>query len=182
MLRQLTDTLNASKSLRRMVSTQFPEETIELSTAATILDAPGENPIGWSLRRFLQRRGNVVITDRRVFVHSSFRSPLTALWTAVLLFGVYKFASGEPWVWALGALGAGIFLFQRRPYSQNLPFAKLQGIRFGSVQGISGQGDILTFSLGDRALHLVTSKVVPEKLKRQMETRLCARGTQDEEG
>lgn len=65
MIRRLADILNASDSTRRVVCTRFPEETIEMCTAVTILDAPGDKPIGWSPRRLLQRRGNVVITNRR---------------------------------------------------------------------------------------------------------------------
>ena len=185
MIRQLTDKLNASESTRRLVSTRFPEEIIELSTAVTILDAPDANPIGWSLRRFLQRRGNVVITNRRVFVESSFRSPFTVLWVVVLLFAAYKLLFGPSWIWVLLALTAGIFVFQRRPYSQDLPFAELKGIRFGSVQGMAGRGDIVTLNLGAKALHLVTSQFVPGEVKHQMESRICPgneeRG-QDDEG
>jgi hypothetical protein len=46
----------------------------------------------------------------------------------------------------LWALGAGGLVFQRRPYTRNLPFAKLEGIRFGSVRGVAGRGDITVCS------------------------------------
>lgn len=179
MIRRLTGLLNATSSIRRVVSTRFPEETIKLCTAATILDAPSEEPIGWSLRRFVQRRGNVVITDRRVFVQSSFRSPFTVLWTAVLALAVYRLVSDATWAWTIAALSAGILVFQRRPYCQDLPFAESKGIRFGSVRGVSGRGDILAVSKGDRALHLVTSEVVSDELKRNLEARINLRSTKN---
>ena len=169
MNRQLADKLNASGAMRRGVSVRFPQETIELATAVTILDAPDANPIGWSLRRFLQRRGNVVITDRRVVVESSFRSPLTIIWVVALLFAAYELASGFSWEWVFLALTAGILVFQRRPYSRNIPFSELKGVRFGNVRGASGRADIIALDLGGTALHLVTCQFVPDELKRQME-------------
>jgi len=170
MIRELTDKMNASDTTRRFISAQYPEETIELSTAVTILDAPDVNPIGWSLRRFLQRRGNVVFTDRRVFVQSSFRSPFTILWAFILLFAVYKLLFRASWEYVLIALISCLLVFQRRPYSRNLSFSELRGIRFGSVRGVCGRGDIVALNLGETVLHLVTSQFIPDELKSQMES------------
>ena len=181
MNRQLADKLNASGAMRRGVSTRFPQETIELATTVTILGAPDANPIGWSLRRFLQRRGNVVITDRRVVVESSFRSPLTIIWVVALLFAAYELASGFSWEWVFLALTAGILVFQRRPYSRNIPFSELKGVRFGNVRGVSGHADIVALNLGETALHLVMCQFVPEELKRQMESRIGAFGADCEQ-
>ncbi|HLT45652.1 MAG TPA: hypothetical protein VK002_00360, partial [Rubricoccaceae bacterium] len=64
-MRDAADSLNASSHAGRIVERRYPDEEIKFCTAATILDAPDEQPIGWSLRRLFQRRGNVVLTDRR---------------------------------------------------------------------------------------------------------------------
>jgi hypothetical protein len=176
MNRQFVDKLNASESTRRLVSARFPEEVIELSTAVTILEASDTNPIGWSFRRLLQRRGNVVITDKRVVVQSSFRSPMTVLWTIAFLFATYEVISDISWEWILLALTAAILVLQRRPCRRNLPFSDLKSIRFGSVRGASGHGDIIALNLGNRALHLVTSQFVPDDLKRKMESRIYTDG------
>jgi hypothetical protein len=176
-----TDILNAAESTGRRFSARFPDERVELCTAATILEAPAEKPIGWSLRRFLQRRGSVVITDRRIFVQSSLWSPMTLIWFLLLIFAAQRLVSETTWTWAILATGAGIVLFQRRPYTLNIPFSDLTAIRYGSVQGVATRGDILVLSLGDWGVHLVTSKVVPDALKRRMEASVNAHDRSKEE-
>lgn len=89
MLRDTTDQLNSTNGASRAVSERYSEEPILFATAATILESTSSNPIGWSIRRFLQRRGTMVITSRRVVAAASFWSPLTALWAFVFCYCVY---------------------------------------------------------------------------------------------
>ncbi|ESA37996.1 hypothetical protein N836_34390 [Leptolyngbya sp. Heron Island J] len=171
-VRVLADKFNASKLTRRVVSKRFPEETIELCTAATILEASEVNPIGWSFRRLLlQRNGNVVFTNRRVFLQSSFRSPATIIWASIIGLEVHRWLSGDSWT-LIVMLTASLFLFRRRPYAKNLLFSELEDVRFGSVYGLTGRGDIIVLNLGTRALHLVISRVLSEEVKRSLEDKI----------
>ena len=170
--RVFADKLNASQLTRRVVSKRFPGETIELCMAATILEASEVNPIGWSFRRlFLQRHGNVVFTNRRVFLQSSLRSPATIIWASILGLEVHRRLSGDSWS-LIVILIASLFLFRRRPYAQNLLFSELEDVRFGSVYGLTGRGDIIVLNLGARALHLVISKVLSEAVKQSLEDKI----------
>ncbi len=173
MMRDAADNLNAASQAGQIVARLFPDEAIKLCTAATILEAPDEQPIGWSLRRLLQRRGNVVLTDRRAFIQSSFRSPLTLLWAGVLAWAVYGLATGDRSRLPFLALAA-VLLFQRRPYTRNLLYSELRLVRFGSVRGVTGRGDILVFGAPSGAIHLVTAQVVPDELRRALEAAILA--------
>jgi hypothetical protein len=168
MMRDAADNLNASGHAGQIVARRFPDETIKLCTAATILEAPDEQPIGWSLRRLLQRRGTVVLTDRRAFIQSSFRSPLTLLWAGVLAWAVYGLATSDRSRLPFLALAAGL-LFQRRPYTRNLLYSELRAVRLGSVVGVAGRFDILVLGARSGAIHLVTARAVPDELRRAIE-------------
>ena len=172
MMRDAADNLNASGHAGQTVARRFPGEAIELCTAATILEAPDEQPIGWSLRRLLQRRGNVVLTDRRAFIQSSFRSPLTLLWAGVSAWAIYGLATGDPSRWPFLVL-AGVLLFQRRPYTRSILYSELRFIRFGSVQGVTGRGDIVVLGAPTGAIHIVTAQAVPAELRSQLEARVA---------
>ncbi len=173
MNRQPADHLNNSSSVARSLSAEHSGETIELCTAANILEAPDVQPIGWSLRRIFQRRGTVVVTDHRILVQSSWRSPATILWLGVFAYAVYRACTGQP-VAAGVAVLAAILLLQRRPYRRDIPYAELRSVRFGSVQGISATGDILVLGLNEGALHLVTAQSITDDLKRKLESRVPA--------
>lgn len=167
-MRDATDDLNASSHAGQIVARRFPGEAIKLCTAATILEAPDEQPIGWSIRRLLQRRGNVVLTDRRAFIQSSFRSPLTLFWAGVSAWAIYGLATGDRSRLPFLALAAGL-LFQRRPYTRDLPYSELRAVRFGSVRGVAGRFDILVFVARYGAIHLVTARAVTDELRLALE-------------
>lgn len=170
MFRQLTDRLSNSNATSHLVSKKFPGEKIQLTTAASVLETPDINPIGWSFRRLLQRRCNVVLTDRRVFIESNIRSPFTLIWGVIFLINAHDLVSVRSFIsifWTV--LAAGI-LFQRRPYTKNIQLTELKDVKFGNVRGLTGHGDIVALNLGTTTIHVVTSKSIPDELKRKMAT------------
>lgn len=153
--------MNLLSRTRSVVQQRYPDETILFSTAVTILETPNNSPTGWSLRRFLQRRGNMVVTDARVFVQSSFFSLLTIVWLAVIASTVYEFVQNGHSFNTVVAIVALIFIIQRRPYTRDLPFNAIRDVEFGSVRGMTARCDIMSIVLDGRAIQLVTAKNVP---------------------
>jgi hypothetical protein len=174
MSRELADRLNNSNSVSRSLAAEFPDETIALCTAATILEASDDQPIGWSWKRIFQRRGSVVITDRRIVVQSSWRSPATVLLLCVFPYGVYRAFSGQPTA-AVVAVLAAILLLQRRPFRRDIPNAELRSVRFGVVQGMTAAGDILVLGTDKGALHLGIAQRLTDDLRRDLEGRVSTR-------
>ena len=123
--------MNASATASIMGN--FDGETLLLATAATVLKTASRSTVGWSPERYrrwaatllptFQRRGNVVITDKRVYIRSSFASPLTLFWIVVLVFGVAHFAVYRDGTHLLLAAAASMFLYDRRPFDIDQPLS-----------------------------------------------------------
>ena len=168
MLRTKADQLNLASRTRSLVEHRYRDEKVRFATAVTILETPVATPTGWSLRRFLQRRGNVVITDARIFVQSSFLSLLTVIWLAVIGYGIYRYSRDGHIASVMLAVVGAIFIFQRRPYSRDVPFNQIQRVEFGSVQGIAARCDIMSIMLDRRAIQLVTAQRVPDSIRERL--------------
>lgn len=168
MLRTKADQLNLASRTRSVVERLYPDETVLFSTAATILETRHESPTGWSLHRFFQRRGNVAITDARIFMQSSFLSLLTVIWIAVIGYCVYHYFQNANVFSAVMAIVAAIFIAQRRPYSRDLPFGSIQRVHFGSVRGMAARCDIISIVVDGRAIQLVTAQLVPDKIRERL--------------
>jgi len=169
MLRTKADQLNLASRTRSVVEHRYPDEEVLFATAVTILETPLASPTGWSLPRFFQRRGNVVITNARIFVQSSFLSLLTVIWLAVIGYCVYGFSRNGHIVTAILAIVAAVFIFQRRPYSRDVPFSRIHRVEFGSVQGIAARCDVMSIVHDGRAIQLVAAQLVPDSIRERLQ-------------
>ena len=162
---ELTDRLNAAARARAEAERLFPEERILLASAATVLETRARAPVGWSLSRILQRRCNLVITDRRVFIKASFLSPITVIWIGLMAYALYDFTQSHQLRDIAFVALLGIFLLQRRPYVRDVPFETIQRVEFGTARGLTATGDIITLIVGGRAIHLVTAQRLSDELR-----------------
>ncbi|PSN15693.1 hypothetical protein C7293_06085 [filamentous cyanobacterium CCT1] len=162
--------MNLAFQTQLVVKRQYPDETVLFSTIATILETRHKLPIGWSPRRFFQRRGNVVITDARIFIQSSFLSLITAIWIVVIGCGLYFYVQNANVFGIVMAVFAAIFIIQRRPYSRDLPFNSIRHVHFGAVRGLVGHFNIVSIVIGGRAIQLVTAQHVPNHIREQLTT------------
>ncbi len=168
MFRTTADQLNLASRTRSLVEHRYRDEEVRFATAVTILETPAATPTGWSLRRFLQRRGNVVITDARIFVQSNFVSLFTVIWLAVIGYVIYGYSRDGHMASILVALVSAMFIFQRRPYSRDIPLNQIHRVEFGSVQGIAARCDIMSIMLDGRAIQLVTAQRVPDCIRERI--------------
>jgi hypothetical protein len=164
-VRDTADQLNLSSRAASAVRSRYPDESLLFSSAVTILETPTATPTGWSLRRLLQRRGNVVITSERIFIQSSLVSPLTLIWLVAIAFGAYKVINGGAIPHIVLPIVGAFFIFQRRPYLRDIQVTKIQGVQFGAVQGMAARCDILSIDFGSHAIQLVTSQTVPDTVR-----------------
>jgi hypothetical protein len=168
MLRTLTDQMNSVARAQSVVERRFPNEVALFSSAVTILETSHERPIGWSVRRFFQRRGNVVITDARIFIQSNLLSPMTVFWFVVIGYCLHQYLQRGEILDLVLALVAGGLVIQRRPYSRDVPFNSIERIHFGSVRGIAGRGDIVSIVVHPRVIQLVTAQFVPDQVRERV--------------
>ena len=168
MFRRIADLLNSAGRTLGVVRRRFPEEPILLATAATILETSEDRPTGWSFKRFLQHRGNVVFTEKRVFLQSSFVSWYTLLYVVLIGYFVRDFARSGDTFGAFIVVIAILFLLQRRPYSRDIPYRDIASVKLGKVQGMLGRGDLITLGVAGRGLQIVTAKVLPDSLKQRL--------------
>ena len=170
MLRAGTDRVNFASRSRSDIERLYPQETVLLSTAVTILETPSQSPTGWSPRRFFQRRGNVTITDARIVIAANPLSPIAVLWLVVVSYGGYRLLVDADPIGAALVLVGSLFLFQRRPYRRDLPYNSIRGVIFGSVRGMAARCDIISVVIDGRAIQLVTAQSIPAEVRRRLET------------
>jgi hypothetical protein len=165
MYRHLVDLINSSSRTRSIVAHRYPQEKVLFSTAATILETPRSAPIGWALRRVFQRHGNLVVTDRRVFIQSSFVSLIGILWFAAIAYFGFRLTRARQVTDMLAIVVASVFLIRRRPYSRDLPFDAIRHVQFGTVRGAAAECDIISIALSDGAIQLVGAQRVPGPIR-----------------
>ena len=168
MLRRITDRLNVTSRTRSAVERRYPDEAVLFSTAVTVLETCRESPTGWSPRRILQRRGNVAITNARIFIQSNFISMLTAIWAAAIVYCLYQFSQTDNPIFVGVAIAAAIFIFQRRPYLRDLPTEAIQHVHFGAVRGLAARCDIVSIVVEGGAIQLVTAQRIPEEIRERL--------------
>ena len=162
--------MNLAFQTQLAVKRQYPDEIVLFSTIATILETRHESPIGWSLRRFFQRRGDVVITNSRIFIQSGFLSLITVIWICVIGYGLYLYIQNANVFGIVMAVLAAIFIIQRRPYSCDLPFNSIRRVHFGAVRGLVGRFNLMSIVIGGRAIQLVTAHHVPDHIRERLTT------------
>ena len=167
-LRSIADHLNLASSTRSKVTCLHPSEDILFASATTILETDSNVPIGWSLRRLLQRRGNVVITSSRIFVESGSFSPLTAFWLAAIGFGIHELSNGADLLHVILIIVGALFIFQRRPYSCNIRFRDIESARPGSVHGIAMYCDIVSINFDTSTIQLVPAQLIPATVREML--------------
>lgn len=160
----LIDLLNNTSGLRKKAEVQYPSERIIYSSAAVFLVAPEIPQPGFTLRRLLQQRGNVVITDRRILIGSALSSVAGAFWTLAVLFFGFGAMLSPTLVGFLFVVFAFTMLLQRRPFFRDIPRAAMAEIIPGSAGGALGNYVSLDISLADYTIQVVPSRPVPEEI------------------
>ena len=173
MLNWLAEKMNASATASIMRN--FDGETLLLATAAKVLKTASRSTVGWSPERYrrwaatlfptFQRQGNVVFTDKRVYVRSSFASPLDLFWIVALVFGVARFAVYRDGTHLLLGVAALLFLYDRRPFDIDQPLSSIDHAEFDRVRGLSGLSELLAITSGDTTIQLVTAQKIPDDVR-----------------
>lgn len=164
MFRNLADWLNSVNSARNWVRSKYPDEDILFASAATILEMRGASPVGWSLKRFLQRRGTVVFTRKQVFLRSSFFSLFTLFHLVMVVSFLALSFKTQDFTYLILSLPFGLLILQRLPYQKQIRVESIASVNLGSVQGITGRGSLLTIALADRAINIVPAQILPEEV------------------
>lgn len=176
MLRSLADSLNNLTAAVRWASARYPAETIRFASAATMLETPGASPTGWSWQRMFQRRGNVVITDRRILLRSSFLSLYSLFYLLLLAYALYRALTTGDYFYAILGLLIALILVQRLPYTRDIPFEQVEQITLGAVQGISGGASLMAVQQGGRTINIVPAQLLPEEVRAFLQSRQAAPG------
>ena len=66
MLGAFVDFLNNANGAAKRLKREYPKEEIVFASAVTILETTETSPVGWSFKRFLQRRGVAVFSQDSV--------------------------------------------------------------------------------------------------------------------
>ena len=176
MFNWLAEKMNASATAGQSIMGNFDGETLLLATAATVIKTASRSTVGWSPERYrrrvatllptFQRRGNVVITDKRVYIRSSFASPFTIFWIVALVFGVARFAVYRDGTNLLLAAAASLFLYEHRTtFTIDQPLSGIDDAVFDTVWGIAGTSDLLAITSGDTTIQLVTAQKIPDAVR-----------------
>lgn len=174
-LKRRTDDVNRAGHTRQKIQQRWPDETILLTTAATVLKSQKKEPVGWSLARISQLRCVAVFTTHRVLVETSTRSLMQLFWLLLGLGSVYAFfTQGNPMCFAI-VPGVIVLLLQRRPFAREWPYAELSDVAFGEVRGASGRADIASLTVGSDTWHVALNRPLPDDLRTLLEQRNAVR-------
>ena len=147
--------------MRRAVASRFPGENVLFATSVTHLRTRDANPTGWSARRFRQRCGAAVFTNKRLVVKSGLVSPLTVVWLAVAFLIAWRWWETGSELDLFLAVGALVFILQRRLFADTLEYAQIRSATLGSVRGIVGTFPLLTLRSETESINLVTADELP---------------------
>lgn len=167
MCRTVADFLYGAKRVARLAAERFPGEPALLASGATFLETRDTEPIGRSPRRYLQRRGVVVVTDRRVFCKAPWFSPAALVYLPALVVCVYGYLSSQDNALLFASAVFLALLLQRWPFEMNIiPLESIAALRLAEVSGYSMRSDLVALGLGDHAIQVVTAQRLPDDLRR----------------
>ena len=168
MIRAITNVLNNLTFLRKSVANSYPDENVLFATSVTHLRTADAGPTGWSAKRFRQRRGIAVFTNKRLVVKSSFISPLTVVWLVLAVLMAWRWWDARAWLDLFIAVGALAFILQRRPFTYVIECEQIKSATLGSVRGIAGAFPLLTLQTEQESVNLVTADVFPAEVLRHV--------------
>jgi hypothetical protein len=158
MLRTLTDKLYSKGSAVKWFKSKNPDEEIVFSSAATILETKEATSTGWSLQRFFQHRGVVIVTRNQIALKDSLFSISTVFFSVFLIFSITIFLQNQDLSAFLGVVVFGIFIVQRLPYEKQIPLKDIQKINIRELRSFTGKYSLLTIHLKDKAINIVPAQ------------------------
>jgi len=148
MLAKLIDLMSNTDRTVNWVKSEYPEEDVVFSSSATFLATSGDTPVGWSLRRVLQRRGVVVLTPNRVFFRADPFSPVFLLYLGLVAIVLYTFFNTRDWMTLILAVLLCLFLVQRLPSRKQIKLADVTRVEIRPIRGTVASGQLLTLVTG----------------------------------
>ena len=164
MLGRFVEVLNSKGLALRWFAKSYPEEEIILAAAATYLTSEKDELIGWSFSRFLQRKGNLIFSDRRIVFRSNFVSLITLLWIFLGISLSLIYLSGQRLLDLVFLAFIIILILQRRPFTRDIPYQEILRASYKDIRGMTTTGQILMLVLDSESVNLVPSQRVPESL------------------
>lgn len=163
MLRNLTDTLNSTQVAVEWLRRKHPAEEIVFASAATYLETAGsEAPVGWSLSRFLQRRGSFILTRQQLVFKDSFFSWVTLFYLLALGVSLVMLVSSQDWFYMVLAALASLSILQRWPFQQQIPLQDIRKVEISDVSSFMASASLLTIYVKDKAINIVPAQILPE--------------------
>lgn len=168
---------------------EYPEEQILHTSPMSVLEVKDKVHVGRSFRRFFQRQGVVIITNRFLLLKTKFFSLYTFIYLAIAII---------PFVAALGlqylvsplylqlingnftvlillfivllpslmlltlSVTFGLSALQRRPYREEIRFDEIQEFEIDEHQGMMGKYDSLLITTTEKTLNVVAVKNLSE--------------------
>jgi len=165
MLRILADHLNSMNLVVNSVKQKYPNEEIIFSSAASILQTKGDNPVGWSFKRIFQQRGIAVFTRERIFLKSSFYSLFTLIHIVIIVSCLILYFRNSEFIYLLISVLSGVYILQRLPYQTQIPVVDIKDVKLNPVYGATGRYSLLTVTLENRSINIVTAQNLSEEVK-----------------
>ncbi|MBC8328970.1 MAG: hypothetical protein H8E31_09515 [Planctomycetes bacterium] len=156
--------LNRSAGIGEEVGAESAEPVL-YQAACTLLYSSSEQVVGASPRRMRQRRGVLVLTERRVVFRAGFLTPLSVFWLLVLAGLVARVAWTGELERPVLLLVPALFLLQRLPHRIDRPYADFGSCKVATVQGLVSSGIGLILELDQRFLHFTVLRPLPADLE-----------------
>jgi len=164
MLRTLADFLYGTTYITHWVRHKYPGEKVFFVSAATILETRDAQPVGCSPRRYLQRRGVLVLTEQRVVLKSRFLTPTLLLLLLFVLCMMGQAVAEGAYIGLLWGLLLPLALIQRWPYERVMPWAAIKAVKLELISGLIASASMLIFVLDDRAVQVISSRIFTDEI------------------
>jgi len=168
MLGAFVDFLNNANGAAKRLKREYPKEEIVFASAVTILETTETSPVGWSFKRFLQRRGVAVFSQDYLFLDSSLWSLLTLLHLILIAFVITESIQNESHAFLLLGIIPLLYILQRLPYRKRIAIKDITNANVNSVQSLTGLYSLLTIHLADKAINIVPARPLPEEVVRTL--------------
>jgi hypothetical protein len=162
MLRNLADNLYSKNNAVKWLKNKSPEEEIVFASAATLLETKDAASVGWSLRRFFQHRGVVIMTRNQIVFKSSFLSFSAILYLVLFVLSLIMFLQSRDWDYLLVVMFTGLLVSQFLPYQKQILLKDIRKVKLGSVRGMFTTGSLLSVYVKNKVLNIVPAQLLSE--------------------
>ena len=148
----------------KWLKSKNPDEEIVFASAATILEANEDAPIGLSTKRVLQKRGVLIITRNQLVLKNSVISATNIGYFLFLIYSLVLVVVEKNWLFIIPAAFFCIGIAQRWSFEKHILLSDIQDVKLEEASSMRGKYPLLIVYLAGKVIQIMTAQILNQDI------------------